>query len=65
MSNAKFREKFVVDSTGRKTAVVVPIKQYQQLLEDIHDLAVVAERRSERTISLDAMKKRLRKNDLL
>ena len=65
MRKSEVREKFMVDSAGRKTAVVVPIKQYQQLLEDIHDLAVVAERRSERTISLDAMKKRLRKNDLL
>ena len=65
MSKTEAHEQFVVDSAGRKTAVVVPIKRYRRMIEDIHDLAVVAERRSERTISLDAMKKRLKKNDLL
>ena len=61
VSKSETREQFVVDSAGRKTAVVVPIKEYEQLLEDIHDLAVVAERRGERSISLEAMKKRLQR----
>ena len=37
-------EKFVVDSKGRKTGVVLSLKRYRKLLEDLHDLAVVAER---------------------
>ncbi len=59
------REQYVVDGRGRRTAVIVPAKQYQKLLEDIHDLAVVAERREEGSISLDAMKRRLRKDGVL
>ena len=50
---------YVTSSTGRKKAVILPIKEYQRLLEDLHDLSVVAERREEYPVSLDEMKKRL------
>ena len=55
------QEQFVVDVNGRKTAVILPMKRYQDLMEDLHDLAVVAERRAERPISLEEMKRRLKK----
>jgi PHD/YefM family antitoxin component YafN of YafNO toxin-antitoxin module len=59
------REKYVVDSKGRKTGVLLSIEQYERLLEDLHDLAVVAERRDEKTISLEELKRRLKKDGLL
>jgi hypothetical protein len=59
------REQYVVDGQGRRTAVLVPAKQYQKLMEDLHDLAVVAQRRDEKSISLEAMKRRLHKDGLL
>jgi hypothetical protein len=62
---AVIQEQFVVDANGKKTSVILPIKRYQKLIEDLHDLAVVAERRSEETISLEEMKRRLGKNGLL
>ncbi|HZF12337.1 MAG TPA: type II toxin-antitoxin system Phd/YefM family antitoxin [Thermoanaerobaculia bacterium] len=40
-------DRFVVDEQGNKEAVIIPLDRYKQLLEDLHDLAVVAERRSE------------------
>jgi len=43
-------EKFIIDSKGKKTGVVLSLKRYRKLMEDLHDLAVVAERRSEPTI---------------
>lgn len=49
------QEQYVVDANGTKTAVLLSVEQYEQLLEDLHDLAVVAERRSETPISLTAM----------
>jgi len=58
-------EKFVVDTRGRKTAVILSMKRYEQLMEDLHDLAVLAERREEKPISLDDMKKRLKNDGLL
>lgn len=58
-------EKFVVDNKGKKTAVILPIEQYEQLLENLHDLAVIAERRNEKTIGLAELKRRLKKDGLL
>jgi len=45
--------------------VVLSRKRYDRLMEDLHDLAVVAERRNEPSISVDEMTKRLRKRGLL
>jgi PHD/YefM family antitoxin component YafN of YafNO toxin-antitoxin module len=59
------REQYVVDSKGRKTAVILSLDQYERLLEDLHDLAVVAERRDEKEISFDELKRRLKKDGLL
>ena len=61
----ELRERYVVDRKGRKVAVVIPIKDYRRLLEDLHDLAVVAERRDEPTISLEELKRRLRADGFL
>jgi hypothetical protein len=58
-------EQFIVDAKGRKTAVLLPIKRYQALLEDLHDLAVVAERREEEPIPLEQVEHRLREEGLL
>jgi hypothetical protein len=52
------QEQFV-DARGKKTGVILSLKRYEKLLEDLHDLAVVAERRAEKPLSLDAMKRRL------
>ncbi|MBI2371431.1 MAG: hypothetical protein HYV08_14570 [Deltaproteobacteria bacterium] len=59
------QEQYVVDTEGKKTAVILSIRRYEQLLEDLHDLAVMAERREEEPISLEEMKRRLKKDGLL
>ncbi len=59
------RERFIVNAKGKKTGVVLPVRRYQRLLEDLHDLAIVAERRSEKPVSLDEMKRRLKQDGLL
>jgi len=58
-------EQYVVDEKGKKTAVILPIKRYERLMEDPHDLSVLAERREEKSIGLDEMKRRLDKDGLL
>ncbi len=58
-------EQYVVDPKGRKTAVLLSLKRYQELMEDLHDLAMVAERRKERGIGLETVKRRLKKDGLL
>ena len=52
-------ERYVVDENGNKVAVILPIGEYQHLKEDLHDLAMVAERRDEGTINIDELKKRI------
>lgn len=59
------REKFIVDDRGRKTSVLVPLKRYRRLLEDLHDLSAIAERRAEKPIGFDELKRRLRRDGFL
>ncbi len=59
------QEQYVIDTEGNKTAVILSLQRYEQLLEDLHDLAVVAERREEKPISLEEMRQRLREDGLL
>lgn len=47
--------KYITNETGEKTAVILSIEEFQELLEDINDLAAVAERRIEPTISHDEL----------
>jgi hypothetical protein len=53
------KEQFVTDAKGKRTGVLLSLRQYHKLMEDLHDLAVVAERRTEAAVSLDEMKRRL------
>jgi len=41
---------YLTDDHGERTAVVLPISDYEKLLEDLEDLAMVAERRDEPAI---------------
>ncbi len=52
MLNVKELEfQYVTNQTGEKTGVLVPIGEFEELMEDIGDLATIAERREEPTIS--------------
>ena len=52
-------EQYVVDENGEKVAIILPIEEYEKMKEDLHDLAIVAERRNEKTISFEEMKREL------
>ena len=55
------KEKFIVDAKGRKKAVVLDIRDYEEMLEDIEDLKIIAERENEPTRPLEEVEKRLKK----
>jgi PHD/YefM family antitoxin component YafN of YafNO toxin-antitoxin module len=57
--------KYIVDDKGDRTAVIIPINEYEELMEDLHDLAVTAERRDEPTTSFEDLKRKLRADGLL
>jgi len=50
---------FLTNEKGEKTAVVLPVADYEKLLEDLDDLAVFAERRDEETIPHNQFKRQL------
>lgn len=61
----KIRQKFIVDAKGNRKAVVLPYRKYQNLLEDLADLAVVAERRKDKTVSHKDFLAGLKKDGLI
>jgi len=61
----KLNKKFIVDESGQRTEVVIPYRDYERLMEDIHDLAIVAERKDEKTTSHEEMTKRLKEDGLI
>jgi PHD/YefM family antitoxin component YafN of YafNO toxin-antitoxin module len=59
------QEQYVVDTKGKKLSVILSLERYERLMEDLHDLAIVAERRNEQPISFEEMKRRLKKDGIL
>lgn len=57
--------RYVTNRQGKRTGVVLSLKRYSRLIEDLHDLAMVAERRNETSVTAEDMKKRLHKRGLL
>ena len=66
MLNVKQLEiKYVTNKAGDKTAVILPIDDFEELMEDIEDLAAVAERREEPTIPHEQLLAELKRDGLL
>ena len=57
--------KYVTDSEGHQTAVILPIEEYKGLIEDIGDLAAIAERVDEPTVPHDQVVKELKADGYL
>ena len=58
---AQVKKRYLVDERGRRVAVVLPLKEYQALLEDMAGLALMAERQEEPSEPWEVVKKRLEK----
>jgi len=56
---------FITDKEGNKKAVVLSISDFRELMEDLEDLAVIAERRDEPTISHEDLPAELKNDGLL
>jgi hypothetical protein len=62
---ARIREpeaKYIADNKGKKKAVILPIEKYEELLEDLDDLAVIASRKKEPIHGWNDLKKKLKKD---
>ena len=44
---------YIIDGYGRRTKVMLSIETYEELLEDLHDLRLAAERHQEESVPWD------------
>lgn len=51
---------YLTDATGRKIAAVLPIEEYTELMEDLEDLACIANQRDEKGIPFEEIMKGLK-----
>jgi hypothetical protein len=58
-------KQFITDSGGQKISVILPMDEYIELMEDLEDLAAVAELRNEATTPWEQVKKELMDDGLL
>lgn len=63
LGTKKLARQYVTNEAADKTAVVVPIEDFQELMEDIGDLATIAERREEPTISHEQLLAELKQDN--
>ena len=56
---------YITDEKGERKSVILSVSAYEELLQDLEDLAAVAERREEETISHDELLGELKNNDLI
>lgn len=56
---------YIVDRKGHKKSVILPIEEYEKLLEDLNDLAAATMRKDEPSIPWKEVKKRLKGDGLL
>ena len=61
----ELQAQYVTDDKGNKTAVILPIEDFEELLEDIEDLASLLERRDETAVSFDEVIAKLKKDGIL
>ena len=58
-------EEYIIDKKGRKKSVILDIEEYEELLEDIESLALIADAKDEPKIPFEEIKKRLRSSGRL
>ncbi len=56
---------YITDEKGERKFVILPILEFENLIEDMEDLAAVAERREEPTISHEDLIAELKKDGLI
>lgn len=53
---------FIINGKGEKTSVILSIREYESLVEDVQDLRVFEDRKNESTVSFEDFDKQMRAN---
>lgn len=56
---------YVTDEDGQKKAVLMPIADYERLMDDLSDFAAIADRRKEPTVTHEEFLAELKKDGIL
>ncbi len=62
---ADIHAEYVTDINGVKKSVILPLTDFYTLLEDLEDLAAVAERKDEPTVTHEQVIEELKQHGLL
>ncbi|MEW6093506.1 MAG: hypothetical protein AB1531_06025 [Chloroflexota bacterium] len=65
VSLKELQAQYATNEAGKKVAVILPIEEFEELLEDLEDLAVLAERRDEPTVPHKEVIAKLKHDGLL
>lgn len=65
MNTTALHPSYVIDDTGQKVSVILPVDEYEGLMEDLTDLAALVERRDEPVIAHDEVLAQLKADGLL
>ncbi len=57
--------KFVTNAKGKKVAALIPIKEYEDLLQDNYSAAIIERRKTEKTYPWQDLKKKLIEDGIL
>ena len=57
--------RYITSEDGSRTDVVIPVADFEELMEDLQDLAVIAERKDEPSAPLEEVKNKLQEDGLL
>ncbi len=61
----KFHPQYITDEQGNRVSVVLPVAEYEELLDDIDALAAIAERRDEPSKSHEQLIAELKRDGLI
>ncbi len=67
MADIDFPEpiQYITDATGERSGVILSLEQFAELMEDLADLAIIAERRDEPTLTHQELLAELKRDGLL
>ena len=65
MSSSPLHLQYITNTLGEIISVILPIAEFEELLEDLHDLAMIAKRQDKPTTPHDEFIQELRRDGLL
>jgi len=65
MTLSTLHPQYIIDEANQRQSVILPLEEFDALMEDFSDLAAVAERREEPTLSHDELLVELKNDGLL